>query len=278
MAFTSKLLSVAGIKERLTNVKDVLAIAVNPFSKSSITADIKNPVAKKAVELVANNPYTSAAVVAVPFSGSAKTAITSSVAKLSTSTKVATAGAALVVTPALVTSSRAQEATLNIASAVTPERLAKFGADLGNQIDKPSVQGIKDLVAENKILVGTAAVAAAVIGGTAITKAAVTAGNIMAVNKNTKAIQDMNKSTSTAIQPVSNSAPLTSLPAGNQQAMIPSTNPVPINPVAAPLEAKAMKGTSTTKRKRRKYCKGLNKASVRLNLNVKSTKCGAIIC
>jgi len=62
--FNNKFFSMAGQAARLKNVYDVLKIAVNPFSKDRINANIMNPTGKKALEMVANRPYTTAAIAA----------------------------------------------------------------------------------------------------------------------------------------------------------------------------------------------------------------------
>jgi|GEM_PF-4898492 len=61
--FKNKFFSVKGQKERLTNVKNVLKIAVNPVSKQKIVANTKNKTVNKVLETVANHPYATAAAV-----------------------------------------------------------------------------------------------------------------------------------------------------------------------------------------------------------------------
>ena len=64
LKFKNRFFSKAGLKERGRNIVDVYKIALNPFSRNRIKANVKNKTLKKGLELVANNPYKTAAVIA----------------------------------------------------------------------------------------------------------------------------------------------------------------------------------------------------------------------
>lgn len=74
----------------LQNVADVLKIALNPFSRDKITANVENPTLKKILELGANNPYTTAGLIS-GVGGLLKGAI-SSITGATTKTAVTQAG------------------------------------------------------------------------------------------------------------------------------------------------------------------------------------------
>jgi len=65
-AFSNKFLSIAGQKERLSNVGKVLGIATGVYNptKTKIQANTKSKVVNYALETVANHPYAAAGVVA----------------------------------------------------------------------------------------------------------------------------------------------------------------------------------------------------------------------
>ena len=77
--FKSSFFSIAGQKERLTNVVDVLKQSLNPFSKEKPVANVNNKVLKAGLEFVAANPYTSAALVAAPAAAGSRALITTSI-------------------------------------------------------------------------------------------------------------------------------------------------------------------------------------------------------
>jgi len=225
--FTNSFFSIAGQKERLTNTYEVLKQAVNPFDTNSITANVSNTTLKAGLEFVANNPYTTAAIVAVPASAPARTLISNTVATASLTTKaVATAGV-LVVAPALLTSEKARTTAINTASSITPERIVKFGADAGKLVDTPSVQGLKDLVSENKGVIALGALTAAALGGTGALITGSNIANTLAVKENTRAVRSVIPAEPGSIGGLSTTSPTASKRPADVSPLIPGEPVLP---------------------------------------------------
>lgn len=282
ITFKNPLTSLAGIKERLTNVKDVLLTSLNPFSSTKIEASSKLGVAKPIAEFVANNPFTTAGLAVAATSTAVKGAVTKAIASTTLKTKVVASAAALVATPALISSPKTVSAAGKVVSGLTPESLVKFGANVGKTVETPSLANIKNVFTESPIIAGTIATVAAVAGIKAISTAGLAISNIVATKANTKALADSTEQIQTQMQSISNNAPTVTIPSNVQTGKIPDTNPVPINPSPSPLVATgSVKSPTKTKRKRRvctRRAKSINTANVKMNINVKSTRCGANIC
>lgn len=60
--FQNKFFSLAGQKERLANVGNVLKTVINPFSKARVVANVRDSTLKTVLEAGANNPYTTALI------------------------------------------------------------------------------------------------------------------------------------------------------------------------------------------------------------------------
>lgn len=165
--FSNSFFSVAGQKERLSNVVATLGAAVNPFDSSKVVANVSNPTGKAVLELAANNPYTTALAVAVPASAPARAAVGSTVSGLSTGTKLALTAGALITVPAVVTSQKTQVAATKAIGGLTPEALSSFGADLGRTVDAPSWESAQNLIKEHPVTTAAlGTVAGLAIGGT----------------------------------------------------------------------------------------------------------------
>lgn len=163
MAFTNSFFSIAGQKERLTNVVSVLGAALNPFDKTKVEANISNPLLKSATEFVANNPYTTAAIVAAPIASGTRGAIASTISKAPTVVKVGSVAAGLVAVPAIVSSPKAASKVVDVVGTVTPEKLVNLGAGAGSLLETPSVSSAKEFVKENAATLGTLTAASALI-------------------------------------------------------------------------------------------------------------------
>lgn len=187
MAFANSFFSFSGQKERLSNVAAVLNIAVNPFSKDKVVANVSSPTAKAALEFGANNPYTTAGIVSLGAASVTRTAISSGIAGLSTGTKVAAGAVGIAAVPALATSERLRVAAIKTVGTVTPERLAKLGSDTGKVVETPSPENLLGFVKENKGPLAFLGVAALVTGGARTAGIASTALNTIATNRNTNA-------------------------------------------------------------------------------------------
>lgn len=282
ITFKNPLTSLAGIKERLTNVKDVLLTAINPFSSTKIEASSKLGVAKPIAEFVANNPFTTAGLAVAATSSAIKGAVGKAIASTTLKTKVVAGAAALVATPALISSPKTVSTATKVVSGLTPESLVKFGANVGKTVETPSLSNIKNVFTESPIIAGTIATIATIAGAKAISTAGLAVSNIIATKSNTKALAESTEQIKTQMQSISNNAPTVTIPSNVQTGSIPDTNPVPINPTPSPLVATGkVKSPTTTKRKRyrcTRRAKSINSASVKMNINVKSHKCGANVC
>ena len=105
MAFTNSFFSIAGQKERISNVGQVLGIATGVYNPQKLTISASTPskTLNKGLEIVANHPYATAGVVATGITaaklapsilaGTSKAATTTAIAKssFSTGTKLAVA-------------------------------------------------------------------------------------------------------------------------------------------------------------------------------------------
>jgi len=184
MAFSNNFFSIAGQKERLSNVKNVFATLI-PGSKDKIVANVSNPVGKAALEGLANHPFTSAAILTVPFAAGARTAIVSSVAKSSLKTKVALSAGALIAGPAILKSPKTQTKLIQGITS-TPDSFANIGMNLGKFVEDPSIQSAKTIFTENPVVAG-------IIGGAGLLgagKVGLAAAGILATKENTRAIRE----------------------------------------------------------------------------------------
>lgn len=189
--FQNSFLSVAGVKERATNTLEVLKQSLNPFSKEKPEVNssiVTNPTVKAGLSFLASNPYTTAALVATPASSAGRSAVVSTLSKLSPITKVVAGGTALVATPAILSSEKIRVKATEVASQATPEKLLSLGSDIGKTVDKPTANNLKDLIVDNKVLLGGTAAALLLAGGA---KTVSTITNYL----NTEAIQDNTKIT-----------------------------------------------------------------------------------
>jgi len=222
------------LKERLRNVGAVLSIAVNPFAKGKIESTIKNPVLKATTEFIANSPYTTAGVIA----GGAsviKGGIGKAISALSTKTKVVGSGLALVATPAIIGNPQIATGAIKVVGAVTPENIIATTFQASRLTATPTLQGLKEFASENKLTLGVLAGLGAVVGATKVAPAISNISNIVATNRNTKAINESIEAgkvipITQAITPVA--ALPTEIPKGKETPM-PSTVPVPTEPITS---------------------------------------------
>lgn len=187
--FSSDFFSVAGQKERLQNVVDVVSTAFNPFSKDKVVANVQDATAKATLEFVANNPYTTAGIISAGAAAPARSAIGSAVSGLSTTTKLVAGAATVAAVPALATSERLRVGAIKAIDTVTPEKIASFGAKTGNVVQNPSSGNLKNYLKEEAPLIATAVGATALIGGLRAAGVASTALSVIATEQNTKATE-----------------------------------------------------------------------------------------
>lgn len=263
--------------KQLKNVGDVLSIALNPFSKDKIVADVKNPIAKSVLEAGANNPYTTALLGASSVSKTVTTGIVKAVTSASTKTKVALGATALVATPAIVSSPKTASSAINVVSGLTPESLLRFGSNLGKVVETPSIESVKNLYEGNKVITTGLAVAGVAIAGKAVVPALASGVNTLVTSRNTKAIKKATEATIKApdylptadTKVIVEKSPTATIPS-NPAAPVTATNPVPSEPSTSPITAKT-KLSSQTRRKKRKSrvcCTGKEKSIKRFNLKM----------
>lgn len=107
--------------------------------------------------------------------------------------KAITAAAAVVTVPALVSSPKLVEKVVN-----APSELAQFGADIGELVENPSIESVKELVKESPVISTAAALGTVAVVGLG------TAGIISGVS-NTLAIKESTKATEKAIEAMTQS-------------------------------------------------------------------------
>ena len=270
-------------KERLVNVGQVLNLSINPFAKGKIESSLKSPILKSTSEFVANNPYTTAALI-TGASNIIKKGIVSTFSALSTKTKVLTVGLGVTTAPAILGNPNAVSYLVEGASAITPESIASTSFQAGQLTQNPSVEGFKNFLVENKATLAIGGTIAALVVGKKIAPTISNVSNIIATNKNTKAInediklmkEEGKKITMDAGVPIS--ALPTVIPTGKAE-NIPSTVPVPIEPTTSPITTTGKVSKKASKRRKSRCSpKSINRASVNLRLNVKSIKSGVCVC
>lgn len=250
MSFTNPFFSLSGQAERIKNFGNVLSIAVNPFSKDKVIANVKDKTLKAGTEFVANNPYTTALIAATGASAAGRSFVTSSVAKLGTGTKVVGGLATIATVPALVSSERLRITAISTAGKLTPEKVAKLGRDTGQIIDHPSTDNLKDYANSNKEILVAGGIAALIAGGSTLAGTIATAQNTRAVKKNTEVAGDTVINVPKGDPPIIN---ITSPPQGMPQvAAISTPNVATTGAVAAPVAPSPITSAKKAPKKRRK--------------------------
>lgn len=187
--FQSSFFSIAGQKERLANVVGVVNAAFNPFSKSTVEANVSNPTMKTALETVANHPYVTAGVIAGGYTLATKPVIAAATGKAliptTTKGKIITAVAAPVVIGA-VAKQPAQAAKALISA---PSALANVGGNVANLASNPSLENLGNLYKENPVIVGGATAAVALLTAKGLFPAIATAKQTQAIQEQTAAIE-----------------------------------------------------------------------------------------
>lgn len=177
--FVNPFLSVAGQRERVANVGNVLKAAV---TGKGVVANTGSQQINRALSAVASNPYTSAFALAVGKSPStALNAAKAGYGALPAAGKVATVVAAPLVVSALVSNPRAVG---SVASA--PSSLARFGGNASGLIADPSIEKAMQVAKESPIITTAIGVGAAAVAGRGLTGTIATIANTRAVNKNTQ--------------------------------------------------------------------------------------------
>jgi hypothetical protein len=192
--FSNPFFSIAGQVERISNVGAVLNAAFNPFSKTTVQANVSNPILKTGLETVANHPYIAAGVVAggaavgLPRIAQTTSYVASSIVKahpLTTAAAVVTAPISIPFVANILANPKVQK---TIAEA--PASSAKVGEDISGLINEPSLDNGIKFVKEHPAF-SAAAITAALV---AIGYSAVTISQILATRNNTKAINEAGQS------------------------------------------------------------------------------------
>jgi hypothetical protein len=238
--FTNPFFSIAGQKERISNVGKTLNAAFNPFSKDKVVANVSNTTLKSALEGVANHPYIAAAAVAAPITAVKYPAAAASAVKAILPTSKKGVIASVVAAPIIAgVVAKAPAKTLG-AVANAPSALFNVGSNTGSLISDPSVGNLKNLVTENPVIVGGAAAVAAalLVKGLAPT---------IAATRQTDAIRDQTEA-------IKNYDTSVVSPTGQPVQIINQIPQIPQVPaVVAPLEAAPAGSTpkKTTKKKKK---------------------------
>lgn len=242
----------------IINAAATIGQSLNPLSSLKPTVNtniVKSEPVKKVLETVVKHPYVSAAIVAAPIMAiknpSAAASVVKSLVPASTTGKIAAVVAAPVVVGAVIQNPTGAFNT----AASAPSNLVNFGGNISKVVSSPSIENVKELVTENPLL--TAATAAA--GGVVLSKGVTAAANIIATERNTRALETAaNNVTSTA--PVANTSVVPEQT--TKTATAAATTPVMAS--TAPVYAST---TTTSKRRKRRPIKAAV-PSVRQNLSV----------
>jgi len=276
MAFINPFFSLAGQKERLTNVAATLKAAV---TGSGVVSSTGLKPLDTVLSAAASHPFTTASLVAVAASPAATSALGKAVASTSTTTKVVAGAGALIAVPAVI--SNPQLGASAVAKTVSaPSALSNLGRDVGTWSKSPTLGGAVDVLQKNK---GAAAVIAGVgiiAGGASVIGGINTIASTSATRANTAAVK------ATTVTPAVPQVVQQYLPSP-QQAVIPltpatvaATAPVATSaPVAAAVIAPKKKTTkkrkkkkTTKKKKKRKSKKTSKKTSKKKKYKKKKKK------
>lgn len=238
-------------KEKIQNVGQVLNAAFNPFSSTTVQANVKNPVIKTALETVANHPYATAGVVAGGITAIKTPAIIPTVAKAVTPKTPKGIVTAAIATP-VVFGAVLKEPTKTIKAAVSaPSELAQFGGDIATFAANPSVSNAKNIIEQSPLI----SAAAGIVAGAGIIKAG---SSIIGGALQREAIQDQTKTLEAALT----SKPMTSI--------TPISPQTPITPATQPLIATAGGNTRVSTKKRSRSQAKPSNINQRINLIVSS--------
>jgi len=182
--FSTPFFSIAGQKERLSNVGKTLYAAVTGQGVQSNTG-IKT--VDKALSAAASNPFTTAAVVTV----AAAPLKTLSLAKSAFNALPATGKVAVVAAAPIVTSAVVSNPKIVTSAAKAPKELSRFGSDVGGLIKEPSVKKAKELLQESPLIVTALGVAGVAAVGPGIVSAIGTAKQAKATERVAESISNL---------------------------------------------------------------------------------------
>lgn len=133
---------------------------------------------------------TAATVAAIPAAAAATRTAATKAATIAKANPIKTAIAAPIITGAII--SQPEKAAKTLVQA--PIQLGNVGANIANLAAAPSIEGVKELVTENPVIVGTAIAAGTAFGIKGIGQAVATLSQTQAIQEQTKAIKDITPS------------------------------------------------------------------------------------
>lgn len=177
-------------KEKLDTVVETIKIAINPFDRDKVVANVKDETLRSSLEFSANNPFTTAGLAAASAATATRAAVGAAISGLSTTTKVVASAVGITAVPLLASSEKARVAVIQGAGTVTPEKLARFGAESGGIIQNPSAKGVSDYAKDNASLLAGVAGLAVLTGGARAAGIGATALNVISTERNTNALKE----------------------------------------------------------------------------------------
>jgi len=223
--FTNPFLSVAGQKERLTNVVQTV--------KASVTSGFAPKAALVVATAAAPKLALSAAKEIVV--GAGKVA-SNEFSKLGLVGKTVVAVGTPVAVSTLVTSQKAREGLVSL-----PSGLVNLGSNVGQFIDDPSVSNAVDIFKENPIIVGAGIAGAALAIGKGVVPALATIANTRAINESSELARE-----SASFVPAMPSTPI------YDSSDSPVSGVLPAEGAVAPMQAERVAVTTTARRRKAK--------------------------
>jgi len=188
---------------------------------------------------------TAATIAAVPAAAAATRETATKAAAVVKANPIKTAIAAPIITGAVI--SQPEKAAKAIVQ--TPFQLGNVGANIANLAASPSIEGVKELVTENPVIVGTAIAAGTALGIKGVAQAAATFGQTQAIQAQTQAIKEITPSGITTLYATPSG--ITMLPSYEDD----YAEKTPLSKVTTPMEETyniEEKPKKATKRKKKK--------------------------
>lgn len=255
MAFVNSFFSIAGQKERVSNVG---AVFTSIWQGTGVVASTGSKTLNTILEATATKSgiLTAAAIGAVAATPVAISAIGSRLAATSLTTKALATGGALIAVPAVV-SNPSLGASAAATALKAPGNLATLGSDVGTFTKSPTVETALDLIRKNRSTLGVLAGAAVIAGGASAIAGINTLASTSATRANTAAIQ---ASAVTVPPTVTQYLPS---PQMAVSPLTPSTVAAVSSPVAATVQTPKKKTVKRKKKKTTKKKKTKRKSSKR---------------
>lgn len=186
-----------------------------------------------------------AVIATTPVLSAAAAKVGSKAVSVAKANPIKTAIAAPIITGAVI--SQPEKAAKAIVE--TPFQLGNVGANIANLAASPSIEGVKELVTENPVIVGTAIAAGTALGIKGVAQAAATFGQTQAIQAQTQAIKEITPSGITTLYATPSG--ITTLPSYEDD----YAEKTPLSKVTTPMEETyniEEKPKKATKRKKKK--------------------------